>query len=45
MYYNYDARGQSTAPEVYTFNKGVRAGEIFGKQGTFPHENPFKGTR
>jgi hypothetical protein len=45
MYYNYDAQGQSTAPEVYTFNKGVRAGEIFGKQGTFPHENPFKGTR
>lgn len=45
MYYNYDARGNSTAPEVYTFNEGVRAGDVFGNQGTFPHENPFKEER
>ena len=45
MYYNYDAQGKATAPEVYTFNKGLRAEDVFGKQGTFPHENPFKKER
>ncbi len=42
MYYNYDAEGTATAPEVYTFNKGLRAEDVFGKHGTFPHENPFQ---
>ena len=45
MYYNYDAQGKATAPEVYTFNKGMRAEDAFGKHGTFPHENPFKNKR
>lgn len=42
MYYNYDAQGNQTAPEVYTFNKGLRAEDVFGAESTFPHENPFK---
>lgn len=43
MYYNYDAQGNATAPEVYTFNKGLRAEDLYApKGGTFPHENPFK---
>ncbi len=42
MYYNYDAQGNTTAPEVYTFNEGKRAEEVFGVQGTFPQDNPFK---
>lgn len=41
MYYNYDAAGNPTAPEVYTFHFGKTADEVFGN-GTFPHENPFK---
>lgn len=45
MYYNYDAQGNPTSPEVYTFNKGLRAEEVFGPNGTFPHENPFQGGR
>ena len=42
MYYNYDAQGNPTAPEVYTFKEGKRAEEVFGAQGTFPRDNPFK---
>lgn len=42
MYYNYDAQGNSTAPEVYTFKKGKNAEEVFGSHGTFPRDNPFK---
>jgi hypothetical protein len=42
MYYNYDAQGNTTAPEVYTFNKGMSAEDVFGPKGTFPHENPFQ---
>lgn len=44
MYYNYDAQGNPTAPEVYTFKEGQLAEEVFG-QGTYPHDNPFKGER
>lgn len=42
MYYNYDAQGKATAPEVYTFQKGLTAEEVFGNQGTFPRDNPFR---
>lgn len=43
MYYNYDAQGRLTKPEVYTFVKGMRAEEAFGREGgTFPHDNPFR---
>lgn len=42
MYYNYDAQGNSTAPEVYTFNQGKKAEDVFGNRGSFPHENPFR---
>ena len=42
MYYNYDARGNQTAPEVYTFKEGKKAEEVFGARGTFPRDNPFK---
>lgn len=45
MYYNYDAQGNATAPEVYTFNEGMRAEDIFGSRGTFPHDNPFPDER
>jgi len=44
MYYNYDAQGRSTRPEVYTFIEGRRAEEAFGGDGgTYPHDNPFRG--
>ena len=42
MYYNYDAQGNATAPEVYPFKEGKRAEEVFGVKGTFPRDNPFK---
>ncbi|NRB26297.1 MAG: hypothetical protein HRU37_01285, partial [Roseibacillus sp.] len=42
MYYNYDAQGNPTAPEVYTFKEGKNAEEVFGSHGTFPRDNPFK---
>ena len=42
MYYNYDAQGNSTTPEVYTFKEGKNAEEVFGSHGTFPRDNPFK---
>jgi len=42
MYYNYDAQGNQTAPEVYTFKEGKKAEEVFGARGTFPKDNPFK---
>ena len=45
MYYNYDAQGQATAPEVYTFNKGALAKDVYGAEGTFPHDNPFQKER
>jgi len=44
MYYNYDAQGRATKPEVYTFNEGMLAEDAFGG-GTFPHDNPFKNGR
>ena len=42
MYYNYDAQGNATAPEVYTFKEGKSAEDVFGATGTFPQDNPFK---
>jgi hypothetical protein len=45
MYYNYDAQGNPTRPEVYTFQKGLKAEEVFGNQGSFPRDNPFRQER
>ena len=42
MYYNYDAQGNSTAPEVDPFKGWKKAEDVFGTRGTFPRDNPFK---
>ena len=42
MYYNYDAQGKPTRPEVFTFHQGQKAEEAYRGSGTFPHDNPFR---